>query len=603
MKNWWVVAAALLFLSTAADAAWWQNDWSYRKQITIDTSPKGANITEAIGRVPVLVRLHSGNFTFTDALENGADIRFVSSDDKTPLAFHIESYDSLLGVAMVWVDLPDPPAGDTKNIWLYYGNKKAPPGSDAAGTFDANYTLVYHFDDPAGTPPKDKTAYGNNAQSAPPRVDEGAVIGKGARFQGSSSLMIPASPSLAMTAGGDQTISMWVKSDTPQAQAALYVRRSGNDALAIGLDQNVPFVDVQRNGAPQRVAAPQAIARGQWVHLAVVANAAGVNLFVNGKSVAQGGAPLPALNTPIAIGGEAQANGADGAPAVTTYVGFVGSLDELRFSRVARPAPLILADALSQGGSQRMVVFGVDEKQSGFGFGYFGIIIQHVTVDAWVVIGILGIMAVMSWIVMWTKSNYLGDVARANDAFIRIYRRHGGDPLAIAQSSEIEGRKRLLSRSSIYRMFAAGTEEIGRRAQGGSHVELDAEAVEVIRAIMDATQVRENQRLAKSMVLLTISISGGPFLGLLGTVVGVMITFAAIAAAGDVNINAIAPGISAALLATVAGLAVAIPCLFGYNWLLVRSKDISANMRVFVDEFVTRISEIYRPGGHRRPAG
>jgi biopolymer transport protein ExbB len=95
------------------------------------------------------------------------------------------------------------------------------------------------------------------------------------------------------------------------------------------------------------------------------------------------------------------------------------------------------------------------------------------------------------------------------------------------------------------------------------------------------------------MVLLTIAISGGPFLGLLGTVVGVMITFAAIAATGDVNINAIAPGTAAALVATVAGLAVAIPCLFGYNYLNSRVKEITADMRVFVDEFVTRIAETY----------
>jgi biopolymer transport protein ExbB len=95
------------------------------------------------------------------------------------------------------------------------------------------------------------------------------------------------------------------------------------------------------------------------------------------------------------------------------------------------------------------------------------------------------------------------------------------------------------------------------------------------------------------MVLLTIAIAGGPFLGLLGTVVGVMITFAAIAASGDVNVNAIAPGIAAALAATVAGLAVAIPSLFGYNWLNSRIKAITADMRVFVDEFVTRVAEHY----------
>jgi biopolymer transport protein ExbB len=95
------------------------------------------------------------------------------------------------------------------------------------------------------------------------------------------------------------------------------------------------------------------------------------------------------------------------------------------------------------------------------------------------------------------------------------------------------------------------------------------------------------------MVWLTVAIAGGPFLGLLGTVVGVMITFAAIAASGDVNINAIAPGTAAALVATVAGLGVAIPCLFGYNYLNTRVKEIVADMRVFVDEFVARIAETY----------
>jgi biopolymer transport protein ExbB len=95
------------------------------------------------------------------------------------------------------------------------------------------------------------------------------------------------------------------------------------------------------------------------------------------------------------------------------------------------------------------------------------------------------------------------------------------------------------------------------------------------------------------MVLLTIAIAGGPFLGLLGTVVGVMITFASIAAAGDVNVNAIAPGISAALVATVAGLIVAIPALFGYNYLTSRIRDCISDMQVFVDEFVTKMAEYY----------
>jgi autotransporter-associated beta strand protein len=75
---------------------------------------------------------------------------------------------------------------------------------------------------------------------------------------------------------------------------------------------------------------------------------------------------------------------------------------------------------------------------------------------------------------------------------------------------------------------------------------------------------------------------------------GVMITFASIAAAGDVNVNAIAPGIAAALVATVAGLFVAIPAMFGYNYLTSKIKEATTDMHVFVDEFITKVAEFYR---------
>ena len=130
-------------------------------------------------------------------------------------------------------------------------------------------------------------------------------------------------------------------------------------------------------------------------------------------------------------------------------------------------------------------------------------------------------------------------------------------------------------------------------AEAGHHGNLTDQTINAIRATIDARLVRETQALNSRMVLLTIAIAGGPFLGLLGTVVGVMITFAAIAAAGDVNVNAIAPGIAAALLATVAGLGVAIPALFGYNYLAAQIKNATSDMQIFIDEFITRVAELY----------
>jgi biopolymer transport protein ExbB len=205
-------------------------------------------------------------------------------------------------------------------------------------------------------------------------------------------------------------------------------------------------------------------------------------------------------------------------------------------------------------------------------------------------------MAVVSWIVMVGKASQLGAVERANDHFLERFRHLSADLAGLvgAANGASLGEEKLLQGSPLYRMYEIGAEEIRKRTGAGEA--LRAEAIEVIRASLDAGMVRENQKLSRNLVLLTIAISGGPFLGLLGTVVGVMITFAAIAAAGDVNVNAIAPGIAAALVATVAGLVVAIPALFGYNWLLSRVKNISATLHVFVDELVTKVAEAY--AGH-----
>ncbi|WP_241022209.1 MotA/TolQ/ExbB proton channel family protein [Burkholderia sp. Ac-20353] len=584
--------AVLLGVLPGIANAWWQNDWSYRKAITIDAGPKGANLTESAGRVPLLIRLHSGNFQFDGLADNGADIRFVAADDKTPLNYHIEQYDAMLGVALIWVDIPQLPAGAAQSIWMYYGNKKAPDGGKPAETFDADYTLVYHFNSAAGAPPKDATAYGNNAQNAPFKTIEDGIVGKGAQFDGSTALNLPASPSLNVAAGGSFTFSAWVKPSALAPNTLLYSRRDGANALLIGLDNGVPFAQVDGGAAPVRTLGAAPVAANQWTYVAVTADGKNLTVYANGKQVAQVAATLPALTSAAAVG-------ADVAGAPAGFAGYTGAMDELRLSKIARSPAAIAVDTLAQGSESKLVAYGNDEKQSGFGFGYFGVIVQSVTVDAWVVITILLAMAAVSWVVMWTKARYVGTVDKANQFFVQRFREVAGRHLVgLAHVDEKSEEGRRLYQSSLYRLYRAGVHEIHSRVDGNGRTVITSESIEAIRASMDATLVRENQRLSKSMVLLTIAISGGPFLGLLGTVVGVMITFAAIAAAGDVNVNAIAPGIAAALLATVTGLFVAIPALFGYNYLLIRNKNVTANMQVFVDEFVTRLAEAHRAPDH-----
>jgi biopolymer transport protein ExbB len=199
--------------------------------------------------------------------------------------------------------------------------------------------------------------------------------------------------------------------------------------------------------------------------------------------------------------------------------------------------------------------------------------------------------------VMIGKGIYVSRVTGANVRFRRAYRDEvsatNGDLLGVMR--RMHGQTASPWRgSTLFRLNDVAAGEIDERLSGGrmdADGMLSARSIAAIRSALDAQMAIEVQRLNRMMVLLTIAIAGGPFIGLLGTVIGVMITFAAIAQAGDVNVNAIAPGISAALLATVAGLAVAIPALFGYNYFNSRITDVISDMNVHIDTLVTRMGE------------
>ncbi len=569
MRFFAMMAMFIAMFNPIAAQAWWEKDWPFRKQISIDLTTTGVNVAGPVGRTPVLVRLHTGNFSFADVAENGADLRFIAADDKTPLTYHIESFDALLGVANIWVDVPKLTGGEKQAIWIYYGNKNAPAAVNSAGTFDADYTLVFHYDEAVGTPVLDKTNYKNNASNAAAGANEGAIIGRGARFT-AGGLTIPANPSLVAPAGAAFTFSTWVKADAATANAQLYAR----GPLVIGLAQGVPYVST--GGA--QIKSTQLLTAGQWSHLAVTADGKDIRIFVNGVEAIAAPGALPALDGETSIGG-------------STAAPFAGELDETRISKVARPANMMLADANSQGMDGKLVVMGADEKQGG-GENIMGYIFAKTPLLEWVVVGICMLMLLVACLVMWTKNSYLNKSQKANEAFMERYHAMHADLSSLKGRSDIGAtEQKLLADSPLSRLYESGIVELDDRRKRLGNVPFSSETVAAMRSAIDADQVGENQKLDKWMVLLTIAISGGPFIGLLGTVMGVMKTFAGVAMAGDVNVNAIAPGISAALLATVAGLAAAIPALFGYNYLNSKIATIADDMRVFVDRLITRLAE------------
>jgi biopolymer transport protein ExbB len=608
------------FLGTAwaqGSSNWWNKDWPYRKQITVDASATGANLAGSPENVPILVRLSLANFQYFSNLKpDASDLRAIADDDSTPLKLHIEHFDPQAQIALIWVLVPKVAGGGKTSFYLYYGNENASSASDPAGTYDGNQVLVYHFGPPKGSP-QDSTHYKSDPTAFNATVNPASLIGSGASFSGSQTITIPASStgSLRLAAGQGFTASAWVRFSAAQSSADVVQLSGQGTELTLGISGTQAFARyASGSGAPLSVQATGQLTTGDWHHLALTLGGGQLTLYVDGAQAGQAPAQAVDIAGTLTVGGSA-AGGSF----------FTGDMDELEVSDIARSADWIKAAASSQGMTAPLIVYGTDEqKSSSSSPSYFATTLRNVTADGWVIIAILSVMFIAAVCIMGTKAFYFSRVARANAKFLAEFRKMADDPAALErrvsgkagsgseeESSAFEEgtQSQLMSAiesdgsgfgiSTLWRLYHHGIRETMKRLPAGQPAgadrvrSLSPQSIEAIRATLDASLTRMTQQLNSQMVWLTVAIAGGPFLGLLGTVIGVMITFAAIAASGDVNVNAIAPGTAAALVATVAGLGVAIPCLFGYNYLNTRMKEIVADMRVFVDELVTRIAETY----------
>ena len=585
-----MLVLSLLGMAQAADAfAWWNGDWQYRKEIDFDLTPTGADIPGAPTDVPVLIRLSLGNFQyFNDTKPDGSDLRFMAADDKTPLAFHIERFDPQAQIALVWVRVPRLTGGaKTDKILLYYGNKNAPSAADAPGTYDANQALVYHFGAPKGAP-QDVTGYKSEPSAFNADVNPASLIAAGVKFSGAQTITIPATGAVHLMPQKGFTLSAWVRFDAAQPASQAYIAQLADQGkeVVLGVAGTQAFARYAGGASPVALAQADQLTTAEWHLLAVRIGDGRLTLFVDGADAAHANVEVQEIGGTLTIGGSA-----------TSSNYYTGELDELEVSNTVRSADWLKAAARGQGMVAPLIVYGGDTQQEGGHESYFATTLRNVTTDGWVVIAILVFMFLASVAIMVTKALFLNRVAQGNGRFLDQFYEESADITSLERGAA-KGKQDDFGLSTLARLYHEGMRETLKRlegqAAGADRAQvLSAQSIEAIRATMDAGLTRQLQQLNKSMVWLTVSIAGGPFLGLLGTVVGVMITFAAIAASGDVNINAIAPGIAAALVATVAGLGVAIPCLFGYNYLSTRIREITADMRVFVDEFVTRIAESY----------
>lgn len=216
----------------------------------------------------------------------------------------------------------------------------------------------------------------------------------------------------------------------------------------------------------------------------------------------------------------------------------------------------------------------------GSGLSYISLFLEADIVVKVVMIGLIA-ASVWSWAIIFDKIVLYGRSRRQMNRFENVF--------WSGQSLE-ELYKSLSSRANngMSALFVAAMREWKRSHEGDKPA--IASLQQRIDRVMDLTISREVERLEKRLLFLATIGSAAPFVGLFGTVWGIMNAFTSIAASKNTNLAVVAPGIAEALFATGLGLIAAIPAVIAYNKLQSDSGKLAARMEGFADEFSAILS-------------
>jgi biopolymer transport protein TolQ len=202
------------------------------------------------------------------------------------------------------------------------------------------------------------------------------------------------------------------------------------------------------------------------------------------------------------------------------------------------------------------------------------------------VLGILLIFSVVSWGVVFYKAWAFRRIERQTATFLDVFRRS-------TKFSEVQAVCKSLEGSPLVGIFQAGYAELNlqlRQPGGGSPDATQGRPTlkslaAVDRALLRASSAEVN-KLEKRVPFLATTASITPFIGLFGTVVGIMNAFSNIGSQGSTDLAVVAPGIAEALIATAGGLAAAIPAVYFYNHFTTKVKTYASEMDDFALEFL-----------------
>jgi biopolymer transport protein TolQ len=213
----------------------------------------------------------------------------------------------------------------------------------------------------------------------------------------------------------------------------------------------------------------------------------------------------------------------------------------------------------------------------------------------------LFVASVLSWTVMVTKFRMLRQVRETRMDFLEAFRADR-QPLSLYQSGARFAGAPVFAvcRELSFQMLGSAEVDETFAARLETAPKISPAQMRMVQTAMERCVGETALKLESQMVLLSTAVSGAPFLGLLGTVWGVMDTFSGVATEGKANLAAMAPGVSAALITTVTGLLVAIPAMFGYNWLVTTLRGMIVELDNFAAELSSAVEHKYVDHHERR---
>jgi biopolymer transport protein ExbB/TolQ len=236
--------------------------------------------------------------------------------------------------------------------------------------------------------------------------------------------------------------------------------------------------------------------------------------------------------------------------------------------------------------------------------------IKNATTEGKITCLVLLLLSLFSWTILITKLRQLLIARAATKKFLAAYA-STRDPLDIKKrGEEFDG-------APAYALYERGADEVlyhlknnpveikgpvTVQSTGDGNTDhlarakttkISSASYEAVKVVLEEAASAQAMSLEKGMIVLSTAVAGGPFIGLLGTVWGVMSTFASIAENNSASLTTMAPGVAAALVATVTGLLVAIPAMFGYNFMVTTVRHITQELDGFATRYANQIEHAY----------